>query len=87
MVLCCDLWVAGWSPIPIIRTFRCAYLMDPGLAVAKIGLTETKLGIFPGAGGTQRLPRLVILTSRALTAHQVLECDILMQPYIRYVRN
>lgn len=43
-----------------------------------IGLPEVKLGLFPGAGGTQRLPRLIgegrakelILTGRAVTAEE-----------------
>lgn len=54
---------------------------SPGFSVTKIGLTETRLGIIPGAGGTQRLTRLIgvsrtkdlVFTARALTAHQALD--------------
>ncbi|MEM5016536.1 enoyl-CoA hydratase-related protein [Metabacillus indicus] len=43
-----------------------------------VGLTETGLGIIPGAGGTQRLPRIIgeakalelILTARKITSEQ-----------------
>jgi len=46
-----------------------------------MGLTEVSLGIIPGAGGTQRLPRLIgpsrakelILTARKISAQQALE--------------
>lgn len=57
-----------------------ALACDFRLAVkgTKMGLTETSLGIIPGAGGTQRLPRLIgetkalelILTARKITAEQ-----------------
>lgn len=47
----------------------------------KISLRETALGIIPGAGGTQRLPRLIgysnallwILTARIFTAQEALQ--------------
>jgi len=52
---------------------------------ATLGLTETRLGIIPGAGGTQRLPRLVgvagaialIAEGRILTADEALALGIL----------
>jgi len=47
-------------------------------ATASMGLTETRLAIIPGAGGTQRLPRLIgrgkakelIFTGRRVPAHE-----------------
>ena len=51
---------------------------------ATMGLTETRLAIIPGAGGTQRLPRLVgrgkakelIFTGRRVDAKEALEIGL-----------
>lgn len=51
----------------------------------KLGLTETSLGIIPGGGGTQRLPRIagaaaakeLIFTARKITAKEALTLGIL----------
>ena len=51
---------------------------------AKLGLPEVKLGVLPGAGGTQRLPRLVgvaaaldiIVGGEPLTANQAQACGL-----------
>ncbi|MCX2932357.1 enoyl-CoA hydratase-related protein [Mycobacterium sp. CVI_P3] len=54
-------------------------------ADAKLGLPEVKLGLIPGAGGTQRLPRLVgrgpaldiMLTGRQLDAAEALRIGLI----------
>jgi enoyl-CoA hydratase/carnithine racemase len=51
---------------------------------ASLGLTETRLGIIPGAGGTQRLPRLIsvgkakelIFTGRRINAQEALDIGL-----------
>ncbi|MHA2789663.1 enoyl-CoA hydratase/isomerase family protein [Corynebacterium sp. S7] len=56
---------------------------------AKVGLPETTLGVLPGAGGTQRLSRLVgkgrtvemILTSRILSATEALDYGLVTGIY------
>ncbi len=56
-----------------------------GWSGAKLGLPEVKLGLLPGAGGTQRLPRVVgleraigmILTGNPLGASEALQSGLL----------
>ena len=86
-----ELGVLDHSPKPVIAALNgsafgggleLALICDLRVAVAhaQIGLPETTLGIIPGAGGTQRLPRIVgearakemILLGRPLTAEQAL---------------
>jgi enoyl-CoA hydratase len=51
---------------------------------AQLGLTEVTLGIIPGGGGTQRLPRLIgrgktlelILTGKRIDAHEALRLGL-----------
>lgn len=58
---------------------------------AAMGLTETGLAIIPGAGGTQRLPRLIgqakalelILTARRLSAEEALNYGLLTRMVAR----
>lgn len=54
---------------------------------AVMGLTETSLAIIPGAGGTQRLPRIVgipkakemIYMAKRITADEALACGLISQ--------
>eukprot|EP01031_Cornospumella_fuschlensis_P046390 gene46390-56808_t len=60
-----------------------------GVETARFALTEVTIGIMPGAGGTQNLPRAVgerrakeiILTGRPFTAQQALDWGILNGVY------
>lgn len=45
--------LGGGFEVSLACHYRCA------VASAKVGLPEVKLGLLPGAGGTQRVPRLV----------------------------
>ncbi|WP_041056778.1 enoyl-CoA hydratase-related protein [Jeotgalibacillus campisalis] len=60
---------------------------------ALMGLTETSLAIIPGAGGTQRLPRLIgeskalelILTAKRLTAAEALKLGLVTKTAVEEI--
>jgi enoyl-CoA hydratase len=68
----------GGLELAMACTFRLA------VATAKMGLPEIKLGLIPGYGGTQRLPRLVgearalemIMTGRTVLADEALRVGL-----------
>jgi len=72
--------LGGGTEMALACTFRVA-ADDPGL---RIGLPEVQIGIVPGFGGTQRLPRLVgltasldmILTGRRLDGRRALKTGL-----------
>ena len=69
----------GGLELALACTFRIAL---PG---ARLGLPEIKLGLIPGYGGTQRLPRLIgearalemILTGRTVMAEEALQIGLI----------
>ena len=70
--------LGGGLETALVFDYRCA------APSAKVGLPEIKLGLFPGGGGTQRLPRLIglqaatdlILTGDAIGAAQARQLGI-----------
>jgi enoyl-CoA hydratase/carnithine racemase len=82
-------------PIPVVAAIQ-GYALGGGCELAlaadfrvcstrsRLGFPEILLGVIPGAGGTQRLPRLIgaarakrlIMTGRAITAEEALACGL-----------
>lgn len=88
-------WIEG-QPKPVVAAIHAAALGGGlelalaargrvALAGAQLGLPEVNLGLLPGAGGTQRLPRLIgaeqalrlMLTGRSVGAAEALAIGIL----------
>jgi 3-hydroxyacyl-CoA dehydrogenase len=71
--------LGGGLEVAMAAHYRCA------LPSAKLGLPEVNLGLLPGAGGTQRLPRLVgvqaaldmMISGKPVDAHKALDMELL----------
>jgi enoyl-CoA hydratase len=71
--------LGGGLELAMACTLRCA------VETAKMGLPEIKLGLIPGYGGTQRLPRLIgqgralemVMTGRNMGAQEALACGLI----------
>ena len=91
-----------WLPIPTVAVIHgpclggglewalaCDYRVARNNSSTKIGLPEIKLGLIPGWGGTQRLPRLIglrhamkmILTGKHLSATEADEIGLVDRAY------
>lgn len=78
--------IAAINGVALGGGLELALACDIRIAVhsAKLGLTETSLAIIPGAGGTQRLPRLIgigqakklIYTAKTITAGEALSIGL-----------
>ena len=85
--------LGGGLELALACTYRLASLAKH----TKLGLPETQLGLIPGAGGTQRLPRLIgiakalelILTGKQLDAERALRrrlvCEAVPEPLLLQV--
>ena len=72
-------WVVGWSSLLACHSRVCS---DDDKT--RLGLPEVQLGLLPGSGGTQRLPRLIgvagaldmILTGKQLRAKKAKKLSV-----------
>ncbi|OCA86650.1 enoyl-CoA hydratase/isomerase family protein [Bacillus sp. FJAT-27986] len=81
--------IAYLNGITLGGGFELALVCDLRIAkeTAQLGLPEVKLGLFPGGGGTQRLPRLIgsakakelMFTGDSITAEEALKLGIINQ--------
>ena len=80
-------WIAAINGVALGGGVELVLACRPRIAhpAVEIGFPEVKLGVIPGAGGTQRLPRLVgfevalnlVTSGRPIKAQEALECGLI----------